>query len=89
MGYVRSSEPRHLRTHANIVKRLLIHAGSFNLGLVMRHLFGVGKPRRLQGAVSAALAVVLCLSHAIVDLANVYMTRRRPVSISARAATSY
>ena len=79
----------HLRTHDNILKRLLVHAGGFNLGLVMRHPFGVGKPRRLQGIVSAALAVVLCLWHAIVDLVNVYMTQRRPVSIFARAATSY
>ena len=26
----------HLRGHQNILKRLLIHAGGFNLGLVMR-----------------------------------------------------
>ena len=58
----------HLRRHENILKRLLIHAGGFNLGLVMRHLFGVGKPRRLQGAVSAALAVVMCLWHVIAGL---------------------
>ena len=28
----------HLRRHDNIIKRLLIHAGAFNLGLVMRKL---------------------------------------------------
>ena len=27
----------HLRGHANILKRLLVHAGGFNLGLLMRH----------------------------------------------------
>ena len=32
----------HLRGHTNILKRLLIHAGGFNLGLVMRHLIGIG-----------------------------------------------
>ena len=32
----------HLRGHTNILKRLLIHAGGFNLGLVMRQLIGVG-----------------------------------------------
>ena len=32
----------HLRGHTNILKRLLIHAGGFNLGLVMRHLIGSG-----------------------------------------------
>jgi transposase len=39
----------HLRRHDNIAKRLLIHVGGFNLGLVMRKLIGIGKPRRLQG----------------------------------------
>ncbi len=45
----------HLRGHTNILKRLLIHAGGFNLGLVMRHLIGVGTPRGLQGRVAAFL----------------------------------
>lgn len=39
----------HLRGHRNILKRLLIHAGALNLGLVMRALFGLGTPRGLQG----------------------------------------
>lgn len=39
----------HLRHHDNIQKRLLIHTAAFNLGLMMRKRFGVGKPRRLQG----------------------------------------
>lgn len=39
----------HLRRHHNILKRILIHTGGFNLGLVMRKLTGIGKPRRLQG----------------------------------------
>jgi len=38
----------HLRGHPNILKRLLIHVAGFNLGLVMRSLFGIGKPRVLQ-----------------------------------------
>jgi hypothetical protein len=42
----------HLRGHANILKRLLIHASSFNLGLLMRQLIGVGTPRGLQGVSS-------------------------------------
>jgi transposase len=37
-----------LRGHANIRKRLLIHTGGFDLGLLMRHLIGVGTPRSLQ-----------------------------------------
>jgi transposase len=39
----------HLRHHNNIAKRLLVHVGAFNLGLVMSRLIGIGKPRRLQG----------------------------------------
>jgi transposase len=39
----------HLRGHQNILKRLLIHAGAFNLGLLMRQAFGRGTPRGLQG----------------------------------------
>ena len=39
----------HLRGHTNILKRLVVHAGGFNLGLLMRHLTGVGTPRSLQG----------------------------------------
>ena len=38
----------HLRGHGNIIKRLLIHACSLNLGLLMRTLYGVGTPRGLQ-----------------------------------------
>jgi len=41
----------HLKGRNNILKRLLVHAGGFNLALVMRKLVGVGKPRRLQGLI--------------------------------------
>ena len=39
----------HLRGHPNILKRLIVQAGAFNLGLLMRHAFGRGTPRGLQG----------------------------------------
>jgi transposase len=51
----------HLRGHTNILKRLLIHAGGFNLGLVMRHLIGIGTPRGLQGRVAALIGMFLAL----------------------------
>jgi transposase len=38
----------HLRGHCNILKRLLLHACSLNLGLLMRSLYAVGTPRGLQ-----------------------------------------
>jgi transposase len=45
----------HLRGHPNILKRVLLHASGFNLGLVMRQRFGIGKPRVLQGALARFL----------------------------------
>jgi len=40
----------HLRGQCNMLKHAVIHAGGFNLGLIMRRLIGVGTPRGLQGA---------------------------------------
>ena len=51
----------HLRGHTNILKRLLIHAGGFNLALVMRQLIGVGTPRGLQGRRAALIAALIAL----------------------------
>ena len=46
----------HLKGRDNILKRLLVHAGGFNLALIMRTLVGIGKPRRLQGACACTFA---------------------------------
>ena len=46
----------HLKGRDNILKRLLVHAGGFNLALIMRKLVGIGKPRRLQGAFACIFA---------------------------------
>jgi transposase len=51
----------HLRGHTNILKRLLIHAGGFNLGLLMRHLIGSGTPRGLQDRLATVMAALLVL----------------------------
>jgi transposase len=50
----------HVRGHENVLKRLLVHASAFNLGLWMRRLFGIGTPRALQGR-AVALRSVLSL----------------------------
>lgn len=55
----------HLRGHRNILKRLLVHAAGFNLGLVMRWVFGAGKPRCLQ---SGAAAFILAAFDRILGL---------------------
>ena len=54
----------HLKGHRKILKRLLIHVCGFNLGLMMRQIFGKGKPRGLQKALSSPIleAYALCSS---------------------------
>ena len=64
----------HLRGHTNILKRVLIHAGGFNLGLLMRQLIGLGTPRGLQGRVAVVLATLCGLMGA---------TKRRLTTMSA------
>ncbi len=51
----------HLRGHANILKRLFVHVGGFNLGLLMRTLIGVGTPRGLQGRLGAMIGMIVAL----------------------------
>jgi transposase len=51
----------HLRGHENILKRLVIHVAGFNLGLLMRHSTGIGKPRVLQGLLAHFLRLVLVI----------------------------
>lgn len=48
----------HLPGHRNILKRLLIHNGAFNLGLLLRQWLGKGTPRGLQGRARAFLALI-------------------------------
>lgn len=49
----------HLRKRNNILKRLLFHAVGFNLALLLRERFGIGKPRTLQGTSDTILLVRL------------------------------
>ena len=44
----------YLRGHENILKRLLIHVGASNLGLLMRTLIGAGTPRGLHDLMKGA-----------------------------------
>ncbi|AMY12973.1 Transposase DDE domain protein [Luteitalea pratensis] len=52
----------HVRGHQNILKRLLVHAGGFNLGLIMRQLVGAGTPRGLQARLGVRCA---CLAASV------------------------
>ncbi len=76
----------HLRGRENILKRLLVHAAGFNLGLVMRTKFKVGKPRQapsLVGFLQALLAALLLLRDKIracwrtLSIANLFPWRGR------------
>jgi transposase len=46
-----------LRGLENVTKRYLVQVAAHNLGLLMRKLFGVGKPRVLQGAGRLLVAI--------------------------------
>jgi transposase len=76
----------HLRGHTNILKRLLIHPGGFNLGLLMRHLIGVGTPRSLQGRFVVALSALITLIRAIWLPMTCHGPSRRPISIPERVS---
>src|SRR5207253_5336135 len=69
----------HLRGHHNILKRLLVHAGAFNLGLLMRKAFGRGTPRGLQGRRFGPGALEIALGM-FIDCAWVAATRLWPIS---------
>ena len=63
----------HLRGHQNILKRLLVHASAFNLGVLMRQAFGRGTPRGLQGGDFDPTALEIAFG---VLLAHLWMVAR-------------
>ena len=61
-----------LRGRENIHKRYLIHVAGFNLGILMRALFGYGTPREAASARSALLFVIqIEVALAIVMIADI------------------
>ena len=57
-----------VRGHSNVIKRLLIQAGAFNLGMVLRKQVGAGTPRGLQAQVLRAMLLVFGLFNATKQL---------------------
>lgn len=54
----------HLRGRQNILKRAVVQAAGFNLGLVMRKFLGHGKPRQFQGLIHLLfVSIRLCIGH--------------------------
>src|SRR5579859_7276031 len=52
----------HLRKRNNILKRLLFHAVGFNLALLLRERYGIGKPRTLQGTSDTILLLQIAIA---------------------------
>ena len=50
-----------LRGRENILKRLLIHVGAFNIGLVLRKMLGAGTPRQLKDRAAKLFAGLFSL----------------------------
>jgi integrase len=71
----------HLRGHQNILKRLLIHVGAFNLSLIFRSLLGSGTPREWNYRQSSPLFLLLQLFHrysALRSRTNLFLLRPQP-----------
>jgi transposase len=66
----------HLRGHDNILKRLLIHVGGYNLSLVLRLTIGKGTPRGLQDLAILSLVAFILLRDAGAKLAAALMPFR-------------
>jgi transposase len=58
-----------LRGLANVTKRYLIATAAHNLGRILRKLFGVGKPKVLQGSGSLAALMQLAISWSLTIVA--------------------
>ena len=58
----------YLRGAEETAKYLLLRALAYNLGVLMRTLFGVGKPKVLQDALKALIGAILAILRAMITL---------------------
>jgi transposase len=80
-----------LHGRKNILKRLLIHVGAFNISLVLRKMLGAGKPRGLSNRATdlvsrlIAFLINLCMGHnanqSIPGTAHTYRDRSRSITL--------
>lgn len=73
-----------LRGLEKVSKRYLIQAAAHNLGVVMRCLFGVGKPRCLQGPVSGWFARVFAALMAVWTICRLPLSRAFQIDVTWR-----
>lgn len=76
----------HLRGRENILKRLAVHSGAANLGLLMRKLFGKGTPRGLRGVRQVMILLGNASTHLFSVVARVVGTLG---VVSARPKTAH
>ncbi len=75
----------HLRHHDNILKRLLIHIGAFNLSLLLRKTTGAGTPRMLWDALQTrSESLIVASYHAIRALIALLHPLQPPTTAQAR-----
>jgi transposase len=78
----------YLRGQKNILKRLVVHSGAANLGLLMRKVFGKGTPRALQGRLQAihsvanAFRCLWSLPAMLVRRFHRWMTQRQALTVA-------
>jgi transposase len=70
-----------LRGVENVQKRYLLTAAARNLGLVMRHLFGIGTPRSLQGLTARLGALLGAVVAVLTTLMRPASRRSTPNSV--------
>jgi transposase len=75
-----------LRGLADVAKRYAIQVAAYNLALLMRKLFGLGKPRTLQGTAGGFIGIVWRLQGPSAALGR---RRYRRTALSALAMTGY
>lgn len=69
----------HLRGRENILKRVVVHAGAANLGLLMRKLAGRGTPKELRGRLEAVFSAIRALRSRLRFLVRCWMSRPRRI----------
>ncbi len=74
-----------LRSLVNVAKRYLIAAAAHNLGRILRKLFGVGKPKNLQGESGLATLMQLVIENFLIAIGTI-LSWNRPKALRHAAA---
>lgn len=77
----------HLRRHANILKRLLVHVAGFNLGILMRSLIGTGSPKEYARLRGSLVGLFLRLLDALISALRPQQPNRERCPSVARCRT--